>query len=116
MNIKLLTELASEAGLEVRAYLPKKHRVGAPTAGPEYFAIVTGDPVNSILDLVQVVVDNASDSETSFAGRFTDLEEVLKDLLAVLRNPKQVLDGMDIILYWTDLVFPADEVADTLRA
>lgn len=92
MNCKTLRELAAEAGLQVEKYT---HPYGHNT--DEVFAIITGDPWNTLTDLVEVVLDNIhGPGEDSLIEGTNTLSEVLN----TLRSPKQFERGSDIILFW----------------
>lgn len=100
MNCKTLRELAAEAGLTVDRYV---HAYNTTVEEAErrgvkpVFAIVTGDPWNALTDLVEVVLNaEAEEGET---------QQVLGEVLAALRSPKQFERGSDIILFWPKIIW-----------
>lgn len=104
MNTATLKELCKAAGVETREF---KMTLGHLEVA--CFSIATGDPVNTILDLVQVVLDEGTlagvDDLRREEGSTMDeaLSSVLFELLVLLRSPKQHHEDMEIVLYWPEL-------------
>lgn len=95
MNVKSLIEIMREAGLTPYEYKPDESH------GRMCLAVNTGDPVNCVLDIINVVAGHGDDDPD------TDVGEIVQYLCQVLlRSPRQKNVGSEIILYWPRVEWP----------
>ena len=91
MNTKTLRELCGEAKLDCEAYSFDERL-------PACFSIHTGDPVNTVFALIEVVLDNVDPDNVDCAE--SDALRVIQEVIDALRSPKLKEQGSDIIMFW----------------